>query len=48
MRKFGRFVCGLVIAYVLVYSVLSAFGHYEPALVDLRGVRLSEWAPMGG
>jgi hypothetical protein len=47
MRKFGRVVCGLAIAYVLVYSVLSAFGHYEPALVDLRGVRLYEWAPLG-
>jgi hypothetical protein len=47
MRRFGTIVCGLAIVYVLVYSALSAFGRYEPEIVDLRGVRLYAWSPLG-
>lgn len=40
-------ICGLAIVYVLAYSVLSAFGRYEPDVVGLNGVKVYAWAPLG-
>lgn len=45
VHRFGKVVCGVVILYVLIYSVLSAFGRYEPSVVSLNGV-IYAWAPL--
>jgi hypothetical protein len=47
--KAGKVVGGVLLTYVLVYSVLSAFGGYQPVAFDLRGggVMAYGWAPVG-
>jgi hypothetical protein len=47
LRRVGKFTGSLLVIYMLVYSVLSVFGSYQPAAYDLRGVMWYEWAPAG-
>ena len=43
----SKVVGGVLLIYVLIYSVLSAFGSYQPKDVDVRGVMSYWWAPVG-
>ena len=45
--KCVKVLCFLVVAYVVVYVVLSMNGSYEPDAFSLRGVIDYEWAPFG-
>jgi len=47
VRTIGKVVGSLLLIYILVYSVLSVFGSYQPEAVDVRGVMAYWWAPVG-
>jgi len=47
LKKYATLFCALATTYVSVYVILSANGKYQPELVDLQGVQLYTWAPLG-
>jgi hypothetical protein len=47
VRRAGKVIASLFLVYVLTYSVLSAFGSYQPSEVDVWGVTRYWWAPLG-
>jgi len=47
MFKLWRIFVASLVAYIVVYIVLTTKGSYQPAVIGLNGIKSYEWAPLG-